>query len=127
MCVCMLLISIRYAWGDAWSTERAAQFNLAENAAAATDMPFMAYKLLRRMRLDRRVNWNKHWKVNKKFSFLTNLWCTLESVSLTGDEATNNENFKWLITLLARQQNVHIMMDYTVKFVYNVHTAPFLF
>lgn len=66
----MVLLSIRYAWGDAWSTERGAQFNLAENGAAATDMPYMAFKLIRRMRLDRRVNMKEHWKVNKKFSFL---------------------------------------------------------
>lgn len=65
----MLLLIIRYALDDAWSTELGAQFNLAENAAAATDMPFMAFKLLRRMRLDPRVNMKIHWKVNNKFCF----------------------------------------------------------
>lgn len=73
MCWFFLLL-IRYAWGDAWSTERAAQFNLGENAAATTDMPFNAYKLLRRMTLDRRVNMKKHWKVNEKKT-ITNLKC----------------------------------------------------
>lgn len=53
----------RYALGDAWNNEYRAQFNIAENAAAATDMPFMAVKLLQRMRLDPRVNMSKHWKL----------------------------------------------------------------
>lgn len=61
------MLSIRYALGDAWSTEYGAQFNLAENAAAATDMPFMARKLLQRMRADSRVNMETHWKVNKNY------------------------------------------------------------
>lgn len=53
----------RFSWGDAFVKERGAQFNMAENAAATTDMPFMAYKLLRRMNLDRRVDMKLHWKV----------------------------------------------------------------
>lgn len=36
---------------------------MAENAAIASDMPLMAYKLLRRMNLDRRVNMKMHWKI----------------------------------------------------------------
>lgn len=53
----------RFASRDAFSTERGAQFNLGENAAASNDMPFMAYKLLRRMSLDHRVNMKLHWKI----------------------------------------------------------------
>lgn len=34
--------------------DRGAVFNLAEDVALISDMPYMAYKLLRRMRLDRR-------------------------------------------------------------------------
>lgn len=56
-------INFRYSWGDAFSKERGAQFNMGENTAIASDMPFMVYKLLRRMSLDRRVNMKMHWKI----------------------------------------------------------------
>lgn len=54
---------LRYSWGDAFSKERDAQLNMGENAAITSDMPFMAYKLLRRMNLDRRINMKLHWKI----------------------------------------------------------------
>lgn len=36
---------------------------MAENAAVSSDMPVMAYKLLRRMHLDLRVNVKLQWKI----------------------------------------------------------------
>lgn len=36
---------------------------MGENTAIASDLPFMVYKLLRRMSLDRRVNMKMHWKI----------------------------------------------------------------
>lgn len=59
-----MLLLIRYAWGDAWIEERGAQFNMAVNGAVTSDMPYMAYRLLRRLQIDRRVNMKSHWKVN---------------------------------------------------------------
>ncbi|XP_055317714.1 phospholipase B1, membrane-associated-like [Sitodiplosis mosellana] len=54
---------IGFSWRDASSVDPGAVFNLAEDVALTSDMPFMAYKLLRRMRLDRRVNMERHWKL----------------------------------------------------------------
>lgn len=48
------ILIFRYSLKDAFSVDRDAQLNLAENIATTSDMPYMAYKLLRRMRLDRR-------------------------------------------------------------------------
>lgn len=61
--ICSNGLNSRYAWGDAFSKERGAQFNMGENGAITSDMPFMVYKLLRRMSLDRRVNMKMHWKI----------------------------------------------------------------
>lgn len=59
----LICVNFRYSWGDAFGKERGAQFNMGENTAISSDMPFMVYKLLRRMSLDRRVNMKMHWKV----------------------------------------------------------------
>lgn len=48
------MVSLRFSWRDATSTSRGAVFNLAEDIALIRDMPYMAYKLLRRMRSDSR-------------------------------------------------------------------------
>lgn len=44
----------RYSLKDAFIIERASQFNLAEVIATTSDMPYMAYKLQKRMRMDPR-------------------------------------------------------------------------
>lgn len=44
----------RFSWRDASSMDPGAVFNMAEDVALISDMPYMAYQLLRRMRLDRR-------------------------------------------------------------------------
>lgn len=43
-----------YSLEDSFNVHRAAQFNVAENIATTSDMPYNAEKLVRRMRLDKR-------------------------------------------------------------------------
>lgn len=43
-----------YSLSDSFNVHRAAQFNVAENIATTSDMPYNAVKLVRRMRLDPR-------------------------------------------------------------------------
>lgn len=44
----------RYSLQDSFNVHRSAQFNVAENIATTSDMPYNAEKLLHRMKLDRR-------------------------------------------------------------------------
>ncbi|XP_055703995.1 phospholipase B1, membrane-associated-like isoform X1 [Phlebotomus papatasi] len=52
-----------YSLSDSYNVHRKAQFNVAENIATTSDMPYNAKKLVRRMRLDSRVNMTHHWKI----------------------------------------------------------------
>lgn len=44
----------RFSSRDGTHSEASSELNLAENIATTSDMPNMAYKLFRRIRLDRR-------------------------------------------------------------------------
>lgn len=44
----------RYSLQDSFNVHPSAQFNVAENIATTSDMPYNAEKLLHRMKLDRR-------------------------------------------------------------------------
>lgn len=52
-----------YSLSDAYVIHKPAQFNVAENIATASDMPFNARTLLNRMKEDNRVRWKEHWKL----------------------------------------------------------------
>ncbi|GAB0098009.1 Phospholipase B [Sergentomyia squamirostris] len=52
-----------YSLSDSYNVHREAQFNVAENIATTSDMPYNAKKLVSRMRLDSRVNMTHHWKI----------------------------------------------------------------
>ncbi|XP_076389006.1 phospholipase B1, membrane-associated-like isoform X2 [Megachile rotundata] len=54
---------IGYSLGDTYTSNPDSQFNVAEFAAMAKDMPFMARYLVDRMKQDPRVNIKKHWKL----------------------------------------------------------------
>lgn len=54
---------IGYSTGDALPFQSASQFNMAEIAATTSDMPFMAQKLVERLKKDPRVDFKNHWKL----------------------------------------------------------------
>ena len=47
-----------YSLQDAYNVHQSAQFNVAENIATTSDMPYNAEKLVNRMKLDPRYNKN---------------------------------------------------------------------
>ena len=54
---------IGYSLGDGLGHHPVAEFNVAEPAAMSDDLLFMAKELVRRIRLDRRVDFKNDWKV----------------------------------------------------------------
>jgi GDSL-like Lipase/Acylhydrolase len=52
-----------YSLADSYNVHRSSQFNVAENIATTSDMPYNAIKLFNRMLADSRVNMTGHWKV----------------------------------------------------------------
>ncbi|KAG5673730.1 hypothetical protein PVAND_003750 [Polypedilum vanderplanki] len=52
-----------FSLSDAYNVHKSAQFNIAENIATTTDMPFNAKILMQRMMKDPRVDMKKHWKL----------------------------------------------------------------
>jgi hypothetical protein len=54
---------IGYAVKDSLGSQKNSQFNVAEPMAIASDMPFQAKLLVRRMRSDKRVDYKNDWKV----------------------------------------------------------------
>lgn len=52
-----------YSLSDSYSVDRSSQFNVGENIATTSDMPYNAKLLVQRMRSDQRVNFNGHWKI----------------------------------------------------------------
>ncbi|XP_033362635.1 phospholipase B1, membrane-associated-like isoform X1 [Bombus vosnesenskii] len=54
---------IGYSLGDAISTDPAAQLNVAEAGAMSKDMTFMATYLVNKIKVDPRIDINKHWKL----------------------------------------------------------------
>lgn len=50
----MIDFNNRYSLQDAYNVHRSAQFNVAENIATTSDMPYNAQQLLHRMKLDKR-------------------------------------------------------------------------
>lgn len=54
---------VGFALNDSLSHHKASQFNVAEGGAMSRDMPWQAKLIVRRMRSDPRVDFNKHWKL----------------------------------------------------------------
>lgn len=54
---------VGYSYNDSLPFHKGAQFNLAEIGASSSDMPFMAKALIKRIKLDKRVNFNEDWKM----------------------------------------------------------------
>jgi hypothetical protein len=56
---------IGYAYGDSLAEERFSQFNVAEVGALSKDTLFMTKELVKRIKMDKRVNLNDDWKVKR--------------------------------------------------------------
>uniref|UniRef100_A0A2S2QCE3 Phospholipase B1, membrane-associated n=1 Tax=Sipha flava TaxID=143950 RepID=A0A2S2QCE3_9HEMI len=54
---------IGYAYGDSLAEERFSQFNVAEVGALSKDTLFMTKELVKRIKMDKRVNLNDDWKM----------------------------------------------------------------
>ncbi|KAJ8939581.1 hypothetical protein NQ314_011078 [Rhamnusium bicolor] len=54
---------IGYSLRTSLSTERESQFNVAEGGAISSNMPYMAKILVKRIKMDPRVNLEKDWKM----------------------------------------------------------------
>lgn len=54
---------IGYAYGDSLAEQKFSQFNVAEVGALSRDAPFMTKELVKRIKMDKRVNLNEDWKV----------------------------------------------------------------
>ncbi|XP_025192066.1 phospholipase B1, membrane-associated-like [Melanaphis sacchari] len=54
---------IGYAYGDALAEQRFSQFNVAEIGALSRDIPFMTRELVKRIKMDKRVNITEDWKL----------------------------------------------------------------
>jgi hypothetical protein len=54
---------IGFSLKDSLGSERSSQFNVAEPFGIASDMPFQAELLVKRMRSDKRVDYVNDWKV----------------------------------------------------------------
>jgi hypothetical protein len=54
---------IGYAVRDSLGSQKRSQFNVAEPMAITSDMPFQAELLVKRMRSDKRVDYENDWKV----------------------------------------------------------------
>lgn len=54
---------VGYSLSDSLTHHRDSQFNVAEPGAMSRDIPYMATILVKRIRNDIRVNFNKDWKV----------------------------------------------------------------
>ncbi|KAL4118890.1 hypothetical protein QTP88_011772 [Uroleucon formosanum] len=54
---------IGYAYGDALAEQRFSQFNVAEVGALSRDLPFMTRELVKRIKMDKRVNITEDWKL----------------------------------------------------------------
>lgn len=60
---------IGYAYGDSLAEEKFSQFNVAEVGALSRDVPFMTKELVKRIKIDKRVNINEDWKV-KNYNYI---------------------------------------------------------
>lgn len=65
---------IGYAYGDSLAEQWFSQFNVAEVGALSQDIPYMTKELVKRIKMDKRVNVNEDWKVKRinRFSFRSN-------------------------------------------------------
>lgn len=54
---------IGYALSDSFVFEKKAVFNIGHSEAMSQDMPFMANRLVEKIKRDPRVDLNKDWKV----------------------------------------------------------------
>ncbi|XP_072390200.1 phospholipase B1, membrane-associated-like [Diabrotica undecimpunctata] len=54
---------IGFATRAAYSTEWESQFNVAESGAISSQMPYMAKELVKRIKMDPRIDLNHHWKM----------------------------------------------------------------
>lgn len=52
-----------YSKHDAWTYHLDSQLNLAEIGASSADMPYMAKMLVQRIKMDKRINFKKSWKM----------------------------------------------------------------
>lgn len=54
---------IGYSLGTSLTIEWNSQFNVAEAGAISSDMPYMSGVLIKRIKNDKRINWEKDWKL----------------------------------------------------------------
>ncbi|XP_055628355.1 phospholipase B1, membrane-associated-like isoform X1 [Toxorhynchites rutilus septentrionalis] len=95
-----------YSLFDSYNVHPMAQFNVAENIATTTDMPYNAAKLVERMKLDPRVEWEQHWKL-LTFMIGGNDFCSDVCYQTNATEWINEVQEKYLIkTLLYLRNNM---------------------
>lgn len=61
---------IGYAYGDSLAEQKFSQFNVAEPGALSKDIPFMTKELVKRIKMDKRVNLTEDWKVKCEIIFM---------------------------------------------------------
>ncbi|XP_058461606.1 phospholipase B1, membrane-associated-like [Malaya genurostris] len=88
-----------YSLFDSYNVHHSAQFNVAENIATTTDMPYNAAKLVERMKMDPRVRWEKHWKL-LTFMIGGNDFCSDVCYQTNATEWINAVQEKYLIKTL---------------------------
>jgi len=70
---------IGYAVKDSLGSQRTSQFNVAEPLGINSDMPFQAELLVKRMRSDKRVDYENDWKVSHSVTTVNEI-CIRESI-----------------------------------------------
>ncbi|XP_055535523.1 phospholipase B1, membrane-associated-like isoform X1 [Wyeomyia smithii] len=93
-----------YSLFDSYNVHHSAQFNVAENIATTTDMPYNAAKLVERMKIDPRVRWEKHWKL-LTFMIGGNDFCSDVCYQTNATEWINEVQEKSLIKTLQYLRN----------------------
>lgn len=106
---------IGYAYGDSTSEDKFSQFNVAVVGALSKDTPFMTKELVKRIKMDRRININEDWKVMVKytFSWLNEFWFYMIIINNNHDYYI----FKQLITIMTSANT------YCIELCYDDHTV----
>lgn len=76
---------VGYSYNDSLPFHYGSQFNLAEIGASSSDMPFMAKALIKRIKMDKRVNFNEDWKMVTLLiggNDICSYMCTLDDIGV---------------------------------------------
>lgn len=95
---------IGYAYGDALAEQRFSQFNVAEVGALSRDLPFMTKELVKRIKMDKRVNITEDWKVSLKYIIYYFFLTKKFKQRFVPTVSNNDDEFKYVLlrTMLRR-------------------------